>query len=133
MTKIESKLFELHAVIKENKENNPVEEPAEEPVQETPTISEDSNPFARVNTVAPGSPANESGLMPNDLIIKFGTVNHSNHNNLSSIKDVVMNSVGSPIPLTVKRSESILTIYLTPHQWSGQGLLGCHLLPYKQQ
>lgn len=46
-------------------------------------------PFARVNTVAPGSPAASAGLQVGDKVTKFGTVNFTNHERLSKIAQVV--------------------------------------------
>lgn len=49
-------------------------------------------PFAKVNTVHPGSPADASGLRPEDRIVKFGTVNWTNHERLGKIAQVVQQS-----------------------------------------
>ncbi|KAG6886134.1 hypothetical protein C0992_004652 [Termitomyces sp. T32_za158] len=38
--------------------------------------SADLRPFAKVNTVAPGSPAAEAGLQRDDLVLKFGSLDH---------------------------------------------------------
>ncbi|CCF35118.1 26S proteasome non-ATPase regulatory subunit 9 [Colletotrichum higginsianum] len=57
-------------------------------------------PFAKVNSVVPGSPAETAGLKPGDEISSFGYVNLSNHDNLTKVGD-----------------------------WGGRGLLGCRILP----
>ncbi|RMZ76383.1 hypothetical protein DV737_g4841, partial [Chaetothyriales sp. CBS 132003] len=68
-------------------------------------------PFARVNSVEPGSPANEAGLKRGDQIRRFGTVIWSNHERLrkvaSSIAISIVNSLSnmaaaSPLPPTFK-------------------------------
>lgn len=50
--------------------------------------------FAKVNTVASGSPAESAGLKPGDLIRRFGHVNRSNHDNLKSLGGVVQRNEG---------------------------------------
>lgn len=46
-------------------------------------------PFAKVNSVVPGSPAVQAGLQPGDLIRSFGTVNWLNHERLSKVAELV--------------------------------------------
>lgn len=46
-------------------------------------------PFARVNTVAPASPAAAAGLQVGDKVTRFGMVNFTNHERLSKIAQVV--------------------------------------------
>lgn len=55
-------------------------------------------PFAKVNSVAPGSPAAEAGLQPGDLIKRFGSANALNHLKLSKVAEVVMQSEGVRTP-----------------------------------
>eukprot|EP00611_Tribonema_gayanum_P008309 TRINITY_DN1780_c2_g1_i5.p1 TRINITY_DN1780_c2_g1~~TRINITY_DN1780_c2_g1_i5.p1 ORF type:complete len:206 (-),score=36.57 TRINITY_DN1780_c2_g1_i5:301-918(-) len=88
-------------------------------------------PFARVNTVAPESPAALSGLLPGDRLVAFGRVTASNHNGLSALVSAVRDSVNAPLTLWVQRdgSAQLLALRLTPRAWAGQGLLGCHILP----
>jgi hypothetical protein len=99
----------------------------------TTTAFKSSKAFARVNSVVPSSPAALSGLQVGDLIIHFGTINVDNHNNLLAIRDVVIRNENKEIQVTVRRNaDEIHTLRLVPRKWSGQGLLGCHLLPYKE-
>lgn len=51
-------------------------------------------PFAKVNTVVPGSPAAEAGMRPGDLIKRFGTVNALNHSRLSRVAELVTQDEG---------------------------------------
>lgn len=51
-------------------------------------------PFARVNTVAGGSPAETAGLQSGDEIRNFGYVNRSNHDNLKKVAECVQGNEG---------------------------------------
>lgn len=51
-------------------------------------------PFARVNSVAPGSPADQAGLKAGDVIRNFGTVNWVNHERLTKVGEVVQQNEG---------------------------------------
>ncbi|ROV97610.1 hypothetical protein VSDG_04532 [Cytospora chrysosperma] len=92
-------------------------------------------PFARVNTVAPGSPADAAGLQPGDLIRNFGYVNASNHDGLKKVAECVQGSEGRDVAVKVSRpgaapSQRELLLTLVPRSgWGGRGLLGCHVLP----
>ncbi|KAF4122438.1 26S proteasome non-ATPase regulatory subunit 9 [Geosmithia morbida] len=50
--------------------------------------------FARVNTVAAGSPAETAGLKPSDEIRNFGYVNWSNHDGLKRLGECVQGNEG---------------------------------------
>lgn len=106
--------------------------------------------FAKVNSVAPGSPADDAGLKAGDRILKFGDINSLNHEKLSKVAETVQRNQGvslcSPLLLLelsliwlciqrnlvvkVVRHTEELTLQLIPRSnWGGRGLLGCHLLP----
>lgn len=51
-------------------------------------------PFAKVNSVVPGSPAEGAGLRPGDEIRNFGYVNHSNHDSLKKVAECVQGNEG---------------------------------------
>jgi 26S proteasome non-ATPase regulatory subunit 9 len=51
-------------------------------------------PFAKVNTVAPGSPAETAGLKAGDEIRNFGYVNRANHDNLRKVAECVRGNEG---------------------------------------
>ncbi|GAB1727552.1 hypothetical protein NU195Hw_g565t1 [Hortaea werneckii] len=93
-------------------------------------------PFARVNTVAPNSPADQAGMLAGDKVTRFGTANWTNHERLSKVAQVVQNNENRAIIVKVLREGSStaasqpLELQLTPRRdWGGRGLLGCHLLP----
>jgi len=46
-------------------------------------------PFAKVNSVEPGSPADQAGLKAGDQVTKFGTVDYTNHERLGKVAQVV--------------------------------------------
>ncbi|KAF3988154.1 hypothetical protein FT663_00365 [Candidozyma haemuli var. vulneris] len=89
-------------------------------------------PFALVKSVAGSSPAEKSGLKENDKIVLFGgDVHAGNHNKLSAVGNKVKNSVGKEIVVDVLRGQNKETLILVPtSDWPGQGLLGCHIVPY---
>jgi hypothetical protein len=59
---------------------------AARPATESHVLQE---PFAKVNTVAEGSPAQSAGLQPGDEIRVFGYVDRSNHDNLKRVGECV--------------------------------------------
>lgn len=61
-----------------------------EPLQET-------QPFAKVNSVVVGSPADQAELKAGDEIINFGGVNWLNHEKLSGVARVVQSHQGASI------------------------------------
>lgn len=93
-------------------------------------------PFARVNSVAPNSPAETAGLKAGDKVTKFGEVNYTNHERLGKVAQVVQQNENRPIIVKVLRETSAsaasrpLELRLTPRRdWGGRGTLGCHLVP----
>ena len=61
--------------------------------------------------------------------MEFGSVNASNFRTLQDIGAVVRHSQGSSVSIQVKRHDKMLRLSLVPHVWSGQGLLGCNIIP----
>ncbi|KAI1609442.1 26S proteasome non-ATPase regulatory subunit 9 [Exophiala viscosa] len=101
-------------------------------VRTAPSVPE--TPFAKVNSVEPGSPANEAGLKAGDLIKRFGDAIWSNHERLRKVGEVVGQNLGRPIPVKISRGigsdAQELDLRLTPRQgWGGRGTLGCHIVP----
>ncbi|XP_065212079.1 26S proteasome non-ATPase regulatory subunit 9 [Planococcus citri] len=88
-------------------------------------------PIARVTSITAGSPSDEAGLQVGDLITNFGSVNSSNFNGLADISNIVKHSINQIIKVIVLRDEVTVKVYLKPHLWSGQGVLGCVILPFE--
>lgn len=93
MNKIEKGLHTYHATI--------VDPPTVVSPSSVPTSSSAAAaaqlieaPFARINTVAPGSPAAVAGLQPGDYIKRFGSANALNHAKLAKVAEVVRQSEG---------------------------------------
>lgn len=84
-------------------------------------------PFYRVNTVSPDSPAEVAGLRAGDEILQFGSITHANKT-AASMAAVVSSSVGRALPVTIRREGAVREIRLIPQAWSGRGMLGCHLV-----
>ncbi|PWY88355.1 hypothetical protein BO70DRAFT_350725 [Aspergillus heteromorphus CBS 117.55] len=93
-------------------------------------------PFAKVNSVVPGSPADQAGLRAGDTVRSFASANWLNHERLSKVAQVVQQSEGRTVVVKVSRKEPNstsnieLSLELVPRRdWGGRGLLGCHLVP----
>lgn len=132
MDRIEKALHEHHANIQKEDAEQLKAEPSSTPTVEPPQAPE--TPFAKVNTVEPGSPANEAGLKSGDLIRRFGNAIWSNHERLRKVGEAVQQNLGRPILVRVSRKVGLetqeLDLKLTPRQgWGGRGSLGCHILP----
>ncbi|KFM79504.1 26S proteasome non-ATPase regulatory subunit 9, partial [Stegodyphus mimosarum] len=88
-----------------------------------------SKPFARVDLVDQNSPAQKADLRVGDLIVKFGTLKYRNFENLSAVARLVTENLRKPIHVSVLRSEELVPLILIPDQWSGNGYLGCRIIP----
>lgn len=58
-------------------------------------------PFAKVNSVATGGPAETAGLKAGDQIRNFGYVNHSNHDGLRRVGECVQANEGVSVRAVV--------------------------------
>ncbi|KAH7394497.1 hypothetical protein BKA66DRAFT_456548 [Pyrenochaeta sp. MPI-SDFR-AT-0127] len=135
MSRIEKGLHEHHARLAQQAQNSPggVNQ-AQQAIETTPAALE--APFARVNSVVSGSPADTAGLKVGDTITKFAWVDWTNHERLTQLAAAVSQSENLPITIKLLRpspdggpAESV-EVQLTPRRdWGGRGMLGCHLLP----
>jgi 26S proteasome regulatory subunit N4 len=134
MDKIEKGLHEHHAELQRSGALEKPEPAPTVPAATLPIHSAPETPFAKVNSVEPGSPANEAGLKAGDKIRRFGSAIWSNHANLQKLGQEVQQNTGRPISVKVLREDpnqaQELDLRLTPRQgWGGRGSLGCHILP----
>ena len=96
---------------------------------EEETAEEIPKPFAKIDLVSDGSPAHDAGMKVGDLILEFGTQNAKNFKSLSDIAQLVKNSENRNVRVKLVRNGKIATLTLVPKKWSGQGLLGCKIVP----
>ena len=96
MSRIEKGLHEHHASMKANGSPNPIlQQSSPETGLGQPSVAGSSRPvFAKVNSVVPGSPAEQSGLKAGDLISRFGNVDKSNHDDLRKVAETVHRNEG---------------------------------------
>lgn len=142
MKEIEVGLLNLHTDYKTFNINVEGEKPAkgstflslssetgENPVQ----ISQELKiPFAWISDVIGGSPADQAGLKMGDAVFQFGEVNHTNHDELRAIVELVKANLDSPIKVRVLRKNIFgggeeRDIEFVPREWGGRGYLGCAL------
>ncbi len=69
-------------------------------------------PFAKVNSVVGGSPAEAAGLRAGDEIRRFGTVNWTNHEKLSKIAETVQLSEGVNAYCTCRSAQALTELVL---------------------
>lgn len=62
--------------------------------QAAPESSTLEAPFAKVNSVVAGSPAEDAGLKVGDKICRFGNVDWMNHERLSKVAETVQKNEG---------------------------------------
>jgi 26S proteasome non-ATPase regulatory subunit 9 len=91
-------------------------------------------PFAQIDVVAPGSPAEQAGLKLHDQIVRFGNLNAQNHDRLQALGKLVAESEGRSITVVCFRFEegkkTMISKELKPHSgWGGRGLLGLSDFP----
>ncbi|KAJ3791241.1 hypothetical protein GGU10DRAFT_1423 [Lentinula aff. detonsa] len=97
------------------------------------SVSKEPKPFARVDGVAPGSPAADAGLCREDLIVKFGQLISTSFpsGSLAPIAELVGASENQSIGIKALRKGQSVFLSLTPRKgWGGRGMLGCHIVPY---
>ena len=68
-----------------------------------PSSSSIEPPFAKVNAVMPGSPADSAGLKVGDKVTRFDDVDFTNHERLSRVAQAVQQNENVRIPTHVRR------------------------------
>lgn len=100
MSRIEKGLHEHHARLAQQAQNNPAgANQTQAGLNAPPTALE--APFARVNSVVAGSPADDAGLKTGDSITKFGWVDWTNHERLGRVAEAVSQNEGVSRPGTL--------------------------------
>ncbi|KAJ2076398.1 putative 26S proteasome regulatory subunit [Coemansia sp. RSA 988] len=122
MSEIEKRLVSLHHITQ-----------TDAPASDT-AASQRQRPFARVSIVTPNSPASEAGLLVGDKIIKYGSVDATNHDNFKRLSIETIDNINKPMSATIERvvegRPQVLELTLRlRHGWGGESLLGCHILP----
>ncbi|KAE9987119.1 hypothetical protein EG327_004017 [Venturia inaequalis] len=80
-----------------------------------------STPFAKVNAVLSGSPAADSGLQVGDEVTCLGSATWLNHDKLSKVAEIVAQSEGRPIAVSILRGSESQQLTLTPRSnWGGR-------------
>ncbi|XP_069353734.1 26S proteasome non-ATPase regulatory subunit 9 isoform X2 [Eulemur rufifrons] len=74
----------------------------------------------------------ESGLLVDDEIVEFGSVNAENFHSLQNISTVVQHSEGKSLNVMVIRRGEKHQLRLVPTRWAGKGLLGCNIIPLQR-
>lgn len=84
-----------------------------------------SVPFAFVDEISESCPAAEDGLQLGDQIVRFGSV-ESRDNLVQRLAAEAQTNRDHPISAVVLRQGALVHLTITPRQWQGRGLLGCH-------
>ncbi|KAK9130386.1 hypothetical protein Sjap_010873 [Stephania japonica] len=136
-SKIEHCLHSLHSArLTSNVSSSPKSSEAETPASSHGILPTDtsttvdvgmitSGPFAIIDEIADVSPAAEDGLQLGDQILKFGNV-ESGDQLLPRLSSELQSNQGNAIPVIVLRHGTPINFSVTPRQWHGLGLLGCH-------
>eukprot|EP01060_Flectonema_neradi_P017036 TRINITY_DN2369_c0_g1_i1.p1 TRINITY_DN2369_c0_g1~~TRINITY_DN2369_c0_g1_i1.p1 ORF type:complete len:232 (+),score=40.97 TRINITY_DN2369_c0_g1_i1:95-697(+) len=91
-----------------------------------------SPPILTVSSVLPDSPAAESSLLPEDEILSWGGITKEDGEIMKKIAALTKDHEDKTIDVIILRRHEPHHLYLTPHKWSGAGLLGCVLHPIKK-
>ncbi|VDK58366.1 unnamed protein product [Anisakis simplex] len=127
---IEDMMLQLHAMAKQNSSSSSNQNSLQNDDQSNEIVKRTSNRvFAKIDTVAPSSPAHEAGLKNGDPIVQFGSLHAENFSDINQLAGIVQNSVGKKIRITVIREGHAERLELVPRQWSGRGVLGCSVVP----
>eukprot|EP00887_Chlorella_sp_A99_P004437 scaffold30.g4437.t1 len=87
-------------------------------------------PFAVVDEVAPDSPASAAGIRLGDQLCSFGAAAAASAPApLQAVAAELQANVGRSVRAVFLRAGEPVQLELTPRQWGGRGLLGCHLSP----
>jgi len=94
MNKIEAEIHAHFAEASSRGDGNAAADAAAAPAASSSSEEAPDTPFANVNSVFPGSPADVAGMLAGDHIVRFGTVNWLNHDKLAKVAEVVSQNEG---------------------------------------
>ena len=101
MSKIEDGLHAHHASI-QSTNTRPAQNPSQGQAAGTSSSSTEAGPvevpFAKVNSVVAGSPAEDAGLKAGDRIRRFGDIHWINHDKLGKVAETVQRNEGVRTP-----------------------------------
>ena len=111
MSRIEKGLHEHHARLAEQAQNDSAAASQAQAGQSAPPAALEA-PFAKVNSVVAGSPADDAGLRAGDTITKFGWVDWTNHERLGRVAEAVSQNEG----VSTQQPRSALLAALQPYK-----------------
>nr|XP_054760549.1 26S proteasome non-ATPase regulatory subunit 9-like [Lytechinus pictus] len=126
MLEVEQALHTLHGIERQQREQGTYN-----PIANGSSNGAASIPFAQVDLVSQGSPAEKAGVHVGDKILEFGSLASMNFRSIKDIAPVVQHSQNKPIRVVVQRDEDKVILSLTPQTWNGRGLLGCNIIPIR--
>ncbi|XP_014359828.2 26S proteasome non-ATPase regulatory subunit 9 [Papilio machaon] len=138
MKKIEEGLFEVHSEFRGSSNTGTSQQATSAPYTNGHAMNNVSRPvsedrcFAIVGFVHDGSPADLAGLLQNDKILQFGSINHCNFSDVTQVHQIVSHSVGQRIEVRVKRDQNVISLTVVPRPWAHPGLLGCQIRRYME-
>ncbi|SCZ88265.1 BZ3500_MvSof-1268-A1-R1_Chr10-2g02899 [Microbotryum saponariae] len=90
-----------------------------------PATPSRSHAFARIDRVFPGGPAHAAGIKTDDLLLRIGDIDASNHNSLQDVAMLVSASEDVVLDVRIRRANRDISLSLVPQKgWGGRGLLG---------
>lgn len=98
--------------------------------EDRPISSSYLRPYAVIDELTAGSPAEADGIQIGDLVLKFGPV-IAGTDCIRSVSQHLQQSQGRKVDVRVLREGREVLLEVTPRPWSGRGLLGCHLQPFR--
>ncbi len=97
-------------------------------------VTSSQRPFALIDEILEGSPAQLATLENGDLLYEFGAVKYQmGIDAIQQLPDFVKPNLNKAIKLKISRppNTDIFEVEIIPRSWGGRGVLGCHFSPFK--